>query len=70
MSQRHTVPKRNSIEIYDHNKMIEQTFRLFQRDLSQEHYSLAKKYDIAMVKDTLGKATRLKQLKTLLSLGR
>jgi len=70
MSQKNTVPKRNTIEIYDHTKMIGQTFRLFQRDLSQEHCSLAKKYDIAMVKDTLGKATRLKQLKTLLSLGR
>lgn len=70
MSQRNTVPKHNTIEIYDHNKMIEQTFSLFHRDLSQEHYTLAKKYDVAMVKDTLGKATRLKQLKTLLSLGR
>jgi len=53
MSQRHTVPKRNTTEIYDHNKIVERTFRLFQRDLSQEHSSLAKKYDIAMVKDTL-----------------
>jgi len=70
MSQKTTSTKRNTIEIYDHDKMIAQTFVLIKRDLSQEHYDLAKQYDIAMVKDALSKSTRLKQLKMLLSLGR
>jgi len=70
MSQKTTSTKRNTIEIYDHDKMIAQTFALIKRDLSLEYYELAKKYDVAMVKDTLSKATRLKQLKMFLSLGR
>lgn len=70
MSQKYTIPKHNTIEIYDNDKMIMQTFHLIKRDLSEEHCVLAKKYDVAMVKDTLGKTTRLKQLKVLLSLGR
>lgn len=71
MSQKSTTSaKRNTIEIYDHDKLIAQTFELIKKDLSQEQYDLARQYDVAMVKDALSKSTRLKQLKMLLSLGR
>jgi len=70
MKQNTTSTNRNSLEIYEHDKFIKQTYSLIQRDLSEEYLQLAKKYEIAMVKDTLGKATRLKHLKMLLSLGR
>ncbi len=70
MKQYSTSTNRNSIEIYEHDKLLKQNYTLIQKDLSEEHYQLAKKYEIAMVKDTLGKATRLKHLKMFLSLGR
>jgi len=69
MSQ-NTTTKRKTIELYDHDKLLKQTFVLIKKDLTQEHYDLAKQYDVAMVQDVLSKSTRLKQLKMLLSLGR
>jgi len=60
----------NTIEIYDHDKVIEQTYNLMKKDLSELSCQLARKYNVAMVKDGLGKATRLKHLKMLLNLGR
>lgn len=61
---------KQGIEIYEYDKFIDQTYNLMKKDLSEEYCKLARKYDVAMVKDGLGKAARLKHLKMLLSLGR
>jgi len=47
MNQKTSSTKRNTIEIYDHDKLIEQTFELIKKDLSQEHYEFAKIYEIS-----------------------
>jgi len=67
------MPKKRedfTIEIYNHDKVIGQTYNLMKKDLSEKNCQLARKYDVAMVKDGLSKATRLKHLKMLLNLGR
>ena len=61
---------KKGIEIYEHDKLMKQTYDLMSRDLSVEYCKLVRKYDVAMVKDALSKSTRLKHLKMLLSLGR
>ena len=61
---------KKGIEIYEYDKLMKKTYDLMEKDLSVEYCKLVRKYDVAMVKDALGKSTRLKHLKMLLSLGR
>ena len=62
--------KSKEIELYPYDKQIGKVFDLIKKDLSDGDYGLAKEYDIAMVKEALSKASRLKNLKIFLSLGR
>ena len=67
----HDLAKReNKVKVHDYDYQIERTTILLKRDVSSENFELVKKYDIEMVKAALGKATRHKHLKMILSLTR
>jgi len=65
-----STSKNKEIELYFYDKQLQQVFDLIKKDLSTEDHNLAKRYNITMVKDTLSKPTRLKNLKIFLNLGR
>ena len=55
-------------EIYNFDRMFDQVFKLLKNELSSRNFALVMKYEKVMVSDILAKATRLKQLKIILSL--
>ena len=58
------------IDIYDFGGRITLLFKKIEKELSQENAELLRKYDMAMVSDSLAKATRLKNLYTAFGLSR
>jgi len=63
-------PKHDSIQIYDHDNLLQNAYNLIKKELSQDNIELIQKYDRAMVNASLSKATRHKHLKMILSLSR
>ncbi|MGI0046600.1 MAG: hypothetical protein ACREBB_05370 [Nitrosotalea sp.] len=60
----------NMIEIYNYDRLLAQVFRQLKNEFSKRNFDLAQQYDRVMVNESLAKATRLKQLKMILSLTR
>jgi len=63
-------PKHGKISLYDYNKIINRTFALMQKDLSEDNFRLIKKFDMVLVNESLSDARRSKIHSTLLSLSR
>ncbi|GFN40081.1 MAG: integrase [Marine Group I thaumarchaeote] len=70
MKQKQLSEKKKEILVHDYDKIIEQFYSLIDRHLSKNNAELIRKYDRALVNDSLAKATRSKNLSTLLSLSR
>jgi len=62
--------KIQDIEIHLYDMKIEATYRLIEKELSEENIKLIKKYDKYMAGQSLAKATRLKHLQIILNLSR
>jgi hypothetical protein len=62
--------KIQDIEIHPYDMKIEATYRLIEKELSEENITLIKKYDKYMTRQSLAKATRLKHLQIILNLSR
>ena len=62
--------KQGKINLYDYDKIINRTFALMQKDLSENNFRLIKKFDRVLVNESLSDARRSKILSTLLSLSR
>ena len=56
--------------MYDYDKIIDRTFALMEKDLSQNNLRLIRKFDRVLVNESLSEARRSKILSTLLSLSR
>lgn len=57
-------------EIHPYQARISSIFKICKNELSENNYALIEKYDRQMVADTLGYATRRKNLEVILSLSR
>jgi hypothetical protein len=57
-------------EIHPYHVKIANIFKMCKNELSENNYVLIEKYDRQMVNDTLGHATRCKNLEVVLSLSR
>ena len=64
------IQKAPALDIYNLDKQIQQIWNLMKNEFSMNDIAELEKYDIAMVKETLAKSTRLKNFKILLSLRR
>ncbi|MGD2107506.1 MAG: site-specific integrase, partial [Nitrosopumilaceae archaeon] len=62
--------KQGKINLYDYDKIINRTFALMQKDLSENNFRLIKKFDRVLVNESLSDARRSKILSTILSLSR
>jgi len=51
-----------AITIYDHENLIQNVFKLIQKEVSENSFQLIQKYDRGMVNSSLAKATRNKLL--------
>lgn len=60
----------NMIGIYDYEKQFVRVFRQLKNEFSKKNFDLVQQYDRVMVNESLAKATRLKQIKMILSLTR
>jgi FKBP-type peptidyl-prolyl cis-trans isomerase (trigger factor) len=60
----------SQIRIYDHENLIQNVFKLIQKEVLENNFQLIQKYDRGMVNSSLAKATRHKHLKMILSLSR
>ncbi len=58
------------IIVHDFDYRLYQTLELIKREFSKGNARLIKKYDIEMINQALGKATRWKHLITLVNLSR
>lgn len=58
------------IGIYNYEKQFIQVFRQLKKEFSKRNFDLVQQYDRVMVNESLAKATRLKQIKMILSLTR
>jgi integrase/recombinase XerD len=56
--------------ICDYNDRIERTYKIIEKELSQENAEMIKKYDRSMLSESLAKATRHKHLQVILNLTR
>jgi site-specific recombinase XerD len=68
MSQK--LGSKKKIGIYDYDYLLNHTFSLIKKELSENNVKLIEKYDLSMVNSSLSKATRQKNLKMILSLSR
>jgi len=68
--QQFSGKKQDGIKLYNYDRIIFRTFSLMQKDLSENNYSLMKKFDRVLVNESLSDARRSKILGTLLSLSR
>ena len=64
------IQKAPNLDIYNLNRQIEQIWNQIKTEFSEDDVVELEKYEIVMVKETLAKSTRLKNLKMLLSLRR
>ena len=62
--------KQEKIILYNYDRIIERTFALMQRDISENNYRMMKKFDRVLVNESLSLARRSKIFGTLLSLSR
>jgi len=64
------MPKSVEIRVHDFDYRLYQTLELIKKEFSKDNVRLIKKYDIEMVNQVLGKATRWKHLVTMVNLTR
>ena len=57
-------------EIHPYQARMSNIFKMCKNELSESNYTLIEKYDRQMVNDTLGYATRRKNLEVILNLSR
>jgi len=70
LQNRLKIQKVPNLDIYNLNRQIEQIWNQIKTEFSEDDVAELEKYEIVMVKETLAKSTRLKNLKMLLSLRR
>ena len=70
MTQDLQFSKKQSIAIYNYDNLLKKLWSTIKRELSEQNVKLLQKYDKIMITTSLAKATRLKQLKMILSLSR
>ncbi len=62
MSQKHTIPEKKELQIYNYDSKIGRTWFLIKKETSSANTLLIQKYDNLMIRLALAKATRLKHL--------
>lgn len=67
MSQKQVNSSKDFV-IHDYDKRIARKLAAIEREFSEENIRILKKYDAELVKQSLAKATRLKQLEVILNL--
>jgi len=65
-----TKRKKQEFEIHPYDKKIDAIYKLTEREVSKNNFKLIKDYDHYMTRHSLAKATRLKNLETVLNLSR
>jgi len=68
--QQFSGQKQDKIRLYDYDRIINRTFVLMQKDMSENNLQIMKKFDRVLVNESLSDARRSKILGTLLSLSR